>query len=413
MNKLYTLTFIFCFSFLYSQKKELKEAQKLFKQEKVSESKETLLSNADLILNSNDSKLITQYHLLVGQIAKNEKEFSKAFDNFKLAEGNNAIKDVLKSELEFLLYEIQTYANEVYNSGNYKEAALNYNLAFNISPEKTDLLYYAAVCSINGNDYKNALAYYEKLKKMKYTGIVTKYYATPKETGTEKEISEVEYSLFEKSKDYENVRKEDTKSVYPNIIKSIALLYDNLGMQDKAIQAVEEARSENPTDVDLILTEANINFRLGNNQRYSELVAEALKQDPSNATLYYNLGVVSSELGEKEDAENYYSKAIELDPKMQNAYLNLVSLVLEQENAIVEEMNSLGTSRAENKKYDELKLKREAIYMECVPILQKLIEIDSKSNIEAIQTLKNIYATVGDTEGFSKMKLLLEQIESN
>ena len=143
------------------------------------------------------------------------------------------------------------------------------------------------------------------------------------------------------------------------------------------------------------------------------MVAEALKQDPSNATLYYNLGVVSSELGEKQDARNYYNKAIELDPKMQNAYLNLVSLVLEQENAIVEEMNSLGTSRAENMKYDELKSKREAIYMECVPILQKLIEIDSKSNIEAIQTLKNIYATVGDTEGFSKMKSLLEQIGSN
>ena len=45
---------------------------------------------------------------------------------------------------------------------------------------------------------------------------------------------------------------------------------------------------------------------------------------------------------------------------MQNAYLNLVSLILEQENT-VEQMNSLGTSRAENKKYDELKLKRESI----------------------------------------------------
>ena len=97
---------------------------------------------------------------------------------------------------------------------------------------------------------------------------------------------------------------------------------------------------------------------------------------------------------------------------MQNAYLNLVSLILEQENAIVEEMNSLGTSRAENKKYDELKLKRQGIYMECVPVLKKLIQIDSKNNIEAIQTLKNIYATVGDTVGFNEMKALLEEIES-
>ena len=412
MNKKLTFIFLFFFSLLYSQKKEFRQAQKLFKQNKVTESKKILLSNSDLIINSNDSKIITQYHLLLGQIAKSQKEFSKAFDNFNLAEGNNSIKDILENEREFLLYDIQTYANEIYNSGKYKDAAFNYNLAFKMSPDKTDLLYYAAVSSINGNYYENALAYYEKLKELKYTGIITKYYATPLETGVEKEISEVEYSLFKKSEDYENVREEDTKSVYPNIIKSIALLYDNLGMQDKAIQAVEEARSENPTDVDLILTEANINFRLGNNKRYSELISEALELDSSNATLYYNLGVVSSELGEKKDAENYYKKAIELDPKMQNAYLNLVSLILEQENTIVEEMNSLGTSRAENKKYDELKLKRESIYMDCIPILLKLIEIDSKNNLEAIQTLKNIYATVGDTEGFAEMKELLEGIES-
>lgn len=412
MDKKLTLIFLFFFSLLYSQKKEFRQAQKLFKQDKVTESKKILLSNSDLIINSNDSKIITQYHLLLGQIAKSQKEFSKALDNFILAEGNKAIKDILENERELLLYDIQTYANEIYNSGNYKDAAFNYNLAFKMSPEKTDLLYYAAVSSINGNYYENALSYYEKLKELKYTGIITKYYATPLETGVEKEISEVEYSLFKKSEDYENVREEDTKSLYPNIIKSIALLYDNLGMQDKAIQAVEEARRENPTDVDLILTEANINFRLGNNERYSELISEALKQDSSNATLYYNLGVVSTELGEKKDAENYYKKAIELDPKMQNAYLNLVSLILEQENTIVEEMNSLGTSRAEDKKYDELKLKRESIYMDCIPILLKLIEIDSKSNIEAIQTLKNIYATVGDTEGFAEMKELLEGIES-
>ena len=412
MDKKLTFIFLFFFSLLHSQKKEFRQAQKLFKQDKVTESKKILLSNSDLIINSNDSKIITQYHLLLGQIAKSQKEFSKALDNFILAEGNKAIKDILENERELLLYDIQTYANEIYNSGNYKDAAFNYNLAFKMSPDKTDLLYYAAVSSINGNYYENALSYYEKLKELKYTGIITKYFATPLETGVEKEISEVEYSLFKKSEDYENVREEDTKSVYPNIIKSIALLYDNLGMQDKAIQAVEEARSENPTDVDLILTEANINFRLGNNERYSELISEALKQDSSNATLYYNLGVVSTELGEKKDAENYYKKAIELDPKMQNAYLNLVSLILEQENTIVEEMNSLGTSRAENKKYDELKLKRESIYMDCIPILLKLIEIDSKSNLEAIQTLKNIYATVGDTEGFAEMKELLEGIES-
>ena len=30
--------------------------------------------------------------------------------------------------------------NELYNSGNYEEAASNYNLAYKMSPEKTDLV---------------------------------------------------------------------------------------------------------------------------------------------------------------------------------------------------------------------------------------------------------------------------------
>jgi len=75
-------------------------------------------------------------------------------------------------------------------------------------------------------------------------------------------------------------------------------------------------------------------------------------------------------------------------------------------------MGNVPNTRAGDKIYDELKLKREGIYMQCVPILKKLIQIDSKSNIEAIQTLKNIYATVGDTVGFDEMKALLEEVES-
>ena len=58
MDKKLTLIFLFCFSLLYSQKKEFRQAQKLFKQDKVTESKEILLSNSDLIINSNDSNML-------------------------------------------------------------------------------------------------------------------------------------------------------------------------------------------------------------------------------------------------------------------------------------------------------------------------------------------------------------------
>jgi tetratricopeptide (TPR) repeat protein len=136
-------------------------------------------------------------------------------------------------------------------------------------------------------------------------------------------------------------------------------------------------------------------------------MAEAIEKDPNNAILYYNLGVVSADLGEKDDAISYYEKSIELDPNNENSYLNLVALVLEGEQDIVSEMNSLGTSRADNLKYDELKESRENLYRQCVPILKDLISINN--NVEAIRTLMNIYGTIGDNTGYMEMKNLLEQ----
>ena len=84
----------------------------------------------------------------------------------------------------------------------------------------------------------------------------------------------------------------------------------------------------------------------------------------------------------------------------------MVSLILDGEAALVEEMNGLGNSRADNARYDVLKKSREDIYKECVPILESLIGINK--NEEAIKTLMNIYGTLGDNDGFMKMKALIE-----
>ena len=140
------------------------------------------------------------------------------------------------------------------------------------------------------------------------------------------------------------------------------------------------------------------------------MIVEALEQDPNNAVLYYNLGVVSGDLGDGAKSREFYEKAIELDPSMSNAYLNLVALILKDEAAIVEQMNSLTNSRADNVKYDKLKKKREDIYIECVPILKSLIDLDV-TNLDAIKTLKNIYGTIGDNDGFKAMKELEEKAQ--
>ena len=76
---------------------------------------------------------------------------------------------------------------------------------------------------------------------------------------------------------------------------------------------------------------------------------------------------------------------------------------------LVEKMNSLGNSRADNIKYEQLQMQREGLFLEAVPVLENLTEIDP-SNVEALTTLKNIFGTIGDAANFKKMKEKLEAL---
>ena len=138
-------------------------------------------------------------------------------------------------------------------------------------------------------------------------------------------------------------------------------------------------------------------------------MSEAIEKDPSNPVLYYNLGVVSADLGEDDAAIEYYKKSIELDPSNEDSYLNMVAVILQGEESIVDEMNSLGTSRSDNIRYDELKKIREDLYLRCVPILKDLVDLNQ--NIEAVRTLMNIYGTLGDNQGYMEMKNLRDQLD--
>ena len=407
MKQLFTLFLGLVLSVGIAQKKELKQAQKLFKASKISEASASLKTNQALIEGSDDVKIKDQYYLLKGQIARLEEDFQVSYDNLTLVQ-NEAL---VASELMLLTSDIVNAAIKQSEQQEFVLSAKNLFLAYTIDKQaNVDYLYYAATNAVNAKDYPLALEYYLMLKEMNYTGIVTKYFVTEVATGEESEVSNAEYTIFLKSKDYTNHREEDTASKYPEIVKNIALIYNDLGQKEKAISAVKDAREANPGDVGLILTEANIYIELDEKERYQELIVEALEQDPNNAVLYYNLGVVSGDLGDGTKSREFYEKAIELDPSMSNAYLNLVALILKDEAAIVEQMNSLTNSRADNVKYDKLKKKREDIYIECVPILKSLIDLDD-TNLDAIKTLKNIYGTIGDNDGFKAMKELEDKAQ--
>ena len=407
MKRITLLALLLLFNFSFSQKKELRKAQKLYDSGDVSGASQLLEDNQSLFDNA-DPKIKPNYDFLRGKIAQNNKEFKIAFDLFTSLKDVKSIKDEVKQHLSQLSADIVNSAIDDNNTGDFKSSTEKLYMAYLFDPElNKDYLYFAASSAVNAEMFDVALEYYIQLKEMNYTGVVTKYYVTEIESGDETEVTESEYNLYEKSKSYENHREEDTLSKFPEIVKNIALIHAQRGDNEKAMTAVQEARLTNPTDLNLILTEANIYIELGEKEKFQILMNEAIAQSPNNANLYYNLAVVTADLGEKEAAMGYYEKAIEIDPNYQNAYLNLVALILEGEERIVEEMNSLGTSSADNVKYDALKLDREELYRECVPILKAFTELGD--NEDAIKTLMNIYGTLGDNEGYKEMKALLEK----
>ena len=236
------------------------------------------------------------------------------------------------------------------------------------------------------------------------------YYATEVSTGDEIEVPDAAtFEIYKKSKDFKDLREDLTPSRRPEIVKNIALIYVQKGDNEAAMQAVKDARSVSPKDVSLILTEADLYNKIGDEARFASLMEEAIAQDPNNAVLYYNLGVVNGNKGNRDAAISYYKKAMELDPAYEPTYLNLASIILEGEADIVEQMNALGNSAAENRKYDVLKQKREGIFLEAVPYLEKLVSINPK-NTDALTTLKNIFGTIGDTANFKKYRVMLDNL---
>lgn len=406
MKRITLIIFLLAINFSFSQKKELRKAQKLFDGGDIAAASQ-VLTEFQSILESADQKVKPQYQFLKGKIAQQNKEFKIAYDLFNNIKQNSSLKEEVTQQMLLLSADIVNSAIDDNNAGNFKASTEKLYMAYNIDPEANqDYLYFAASSAVNADMFEVALSYYIKLKEIKYTGVVTKYFVTEVDSGNEIEVTQSEYDLYKKSKSYEGFREEETPSRFPEIVKNIALIYSELGDNDKAMSAVQEARKENPDDLNLILTEANIYIQLGEKERFKELMSQAIAQDPNNANLLYNLAVVTSDLGDKAAARGYYEKAIEIDPNYRNAYLNLVALILEGEQDIVEQMNSLGTSAADNARYDSLKSSREDLYRECVPILKSLIKIGDAEE-DAIKTLMNIYGTLGDTEGFKEMKALL------
>tara|TARA_R100000935_G_C2826853_1_gene162805 strand:+ start:9 stop:1253 length:1245 start_codon:yes stop_codon:yes gene_type:complete len=393
-----------------AQKKEVRDAGKAIEKGSFAEAK-TLLTQAEPMLGDANDNLKQDFYIYKGQAylgtgeGTSVKDLMTASEAFKKAEelgSNEAAAQGLAGITNSL---IQSAINDQ-NSEKYEMAAEKLYAGYQLNPKDTLYLYFAASNAVSAKNYDTALKYYEDLKDLGYTGIETEYVAINKTSGEEEAMPKAQRDLMVKTGEYIKPQERVTPSKVGEITKNIALIYIEQGRDEDAINALEAAKSANPDDITLLQTEADMYYRMGKKDKYKELMEQIIAQDPTNATLYYNLGVTAFEMGDSEGAISYYEKALQYNSEMSEARLNIAAAILANEAKIVEEMNTLGMSKADAKKYDELAEKRKEVYRKALPYLLEVMENDA-DNIEAIRTTMNIYYQLGENEKADALKTKL------
>tara|TARA_B100001146_G_scaffold162700_1_gene143643 strand:+ start:7146 stop:8465 length:1320 start_codon:yes stop_codon:yes gene_type:complete len=426
---------LFCINISYSQKKELKLAERNIKSEDYSAARQNI-QLAEKLSSQMDAKTTIKYHYLksVANYANgssNIEESSIALENLNKAidlESTSSTKLYTPKAKELRIAMLNRFVQDSRRSleqEDYKSAYINLEMSYRVSPNDTLYLYNAALLATENNDFDQALSFYNELIDLKFTGITTNYYAIEKATGEVQAFANPEQrELFLKAGTHDTPTKDELESVELSLLRSMAAIYKNQNDYDKSLSFIEKAKALDENDINIVLLESNIRWEMGDVESYEKLITKALEIDPDNADLHFNLGVISSDKGkviEIDDVDkamsyynkamSHYNKAIEIDSAYTNAYLNAAALILQKEQSIIEEMNLLGTSNADYNKYDELKIVREDIYKSAIPYLESVYELDN-NNLSAVRTLRNIYSAVDDMDNYKKYKTIAEDIES-
>ncbi|MEN9910253.1 MAG: hypothetical protein RLZZ540_3412 [Bacteroidota bacterium] len=407
---------------IFAQKNELKAADKAVKKGDMAEVL-TILKGAELVMASASAEEKAQYFFLKGN-AHMDLVNKKIDTDANMALAAEAYKSLIATEKESgkLKYSAQAATsitmikNLLINSG-VEATKVNNNLdgakklyeAYQLDKKDTINLYYAASTYVSAKDYDKAMELYNELKRLNYSGKATEYLATSKVNSQEVGFaSAAERDKAVKIGTHEKPRTEEIPSKRGEIYKNMALILVDKGQIAEAKKAVADARKANPDDSSLMLTEANLYLQTKDFDRYKQIITEVLTKNPNDAGLVYNLGVISANANDNAEAEKYYKRAVEIKPDYTNAYINLAVLKLQNEKVLIEEMNKLGTSDKDMKRYDILKKKREELFRSTLPYLKKAYELDPE-NMDVAKTLSGVYGALEMTAEKNALKAKMKK----
>lgn len=420
----------------FAQKDELKKLKKIHEKETltpsdVTEYKATLNKLAPLAIEEGDKVYYNYYKaeavlieikslginatpdkiskLLSPTIISDATAAYNATLDYEKKTGKKLVTDEIAGEINVIKPQLIDYAIALGKLNKNKEAADVLYAIYTLDKNDKEMLFYAASYNVNVPDYDKALQQYDELKKANYSGEGTLYFAVNNATkeeenfGANKKLRDIAISSSTHSKP----REEKIPSKRGEIYKNIALILKEKGKTAEALAALADARKENPNDESLMMAEAEMYLNSKDFDTYTKLVNQILEKNPNNPDLVYNLGVLSSNANKLDDAEKYYKKALEIDSNYFNALLALAALKLTGDEKLVTEMNKLGTSEKDNKRYEAIKAEREKNFKAILPYLEKAVQIKPEDE-GANSTLLKIYNALEMTDKYKALKAKLQ-----
>jgi len=222
-----------------------------------------------------------------------------------------------------------------------------------------------------------------------------------------------------------------TPSVYECLIDA-----DNrLKKTTEAHAAIDEGRKYFPDDVTLRNYELNFYISSGKQDEIIKKLEEASAKDPKNGDILFNIATTyldmaipkgqpkpanSADLLAK--ADDAFQRALKVAPDNELINYNYGSMFYNQAIEFNNQMNAVtGTSDADQKKYDDLKAKRDGMFTKSTPYFEKaytqyqarekqLKGEDLGTYKNTILALKEVYARQGKMDKSAEMKTKYESL---
>lgn len=340
--------------------------------------------------------------------AEVEKLSSEGFSGLKETKsGTNYLQKIIPV-LEQKRQEISNKATSEYNTKQYVKAGDDFLESYYLTKAAGNadniFKYYSAISYHAAENNTKALELYLELLNDGYTGETTTY--TALQNGKRVSLSEEQYNLFKStpSSEFSDFKKEESPSVEADLYNYAISILISDKKYNEALALAEKGLKKLPNNTNLNSQIGELYYQTGQTDKYIAKLKESVQKNPNDYVSYYNLGVLySKDPQTMVQAKENYNQALRIKPDYAAAYLNLAALLLSPDKEIVEKMRALGSTKADQQKYDALLEKRKDMFKQALPYLEKAYGYDNKDK-GIIQALKEAYRVLQMKDKLEEMR---------